>query len=56
MNGAIAELDNMTSSPNPNSIRMIGSSHHYLLCFKKNQNSLTSEFVFAIDKYFQHYF
>ena len=40
MNGAAAVPDRNTSTPNMNRMTTIGSSHHFLLCFRNCQNSV----------------
>lgn len=49
MKGAAAVLLNSIKSPNPNSTKMTGMSHHFLLCFRKAINSPAKEDRFPCD-------
>ena len=40
MNGAAALPPKMTSNPTSKRVRIMGVSHHFLLCLRKCQNSL----------------
>src|SRR5437879_4060977 len=41
MNGAAAVVDSKSSPPSRRSVRRIGTSHHFFVCFRKPRNSLT---------------
>jgi len=46
MKGAIAEPPVNTRIPINNNIRIIGSSHHFFLSFKKNHKSFRNSIIF----------